>query len=68
MKKKSKGPPDLPEIGDWCKMRGGNTIGICASVNKDTMWVNVWWQGLPQSRETPKWCHLYELEKVELPI
>jgi hypothetical protein len=62
---KRKGPPNLPEIGDLCRMRGGQTEGVCAAVASGSLWTRVWWQGELPSRERPMLCHLYELEKRE---
>jgi hypothetical protein len=65
MKKRSKGPPNLPTIGDLCRLRGQEAEGVCANINPSNLWTQVWWQGRPPSRETPTLCHLYELERLE---
>lgn len=78
MKRKPKGPPNLPEIGDLCQLRGAKAVwsdglqqwmlppqGVCASVAVGSLWTHVWWQERPPSRETPTICHLYELERLE---
>ncbi len=64
MKHKSKGPPNCPKTGDFCKMRGGNIIGRCIKIYPN-LWVYVEWDA-PQSRAAPKWSHLYELEKIDM--
>ncbi len=64
MKKKSKGPSNCPKPYDYCKMRGGNVIGRCIRIYAN-LWTYVEWNA-PQSRMAPKWCHLYELEKLDM--
>ena len=54
-------PPNLPEVGDRCKMRGRNFAGILQKLNLE-LWAWVDWNG---HEHGPSICHLYELEKID---
>lgn len=62
--KKAKGPPNLPERGDKCKMRGRKNNGVLWTIDDDSLWSKVIWEFPPGG---PTYCHLYELEKM-IPI
>jgi hypothetical protein len=60
MKKIKKGPLNVPERGDKCILRGKSPIGILKTMDNESLWCVVEWE----NSQGPKYCHLFELEKI----
>ena len=58
--KTPKGPQNMPAIGDRCKMRGKEAAGQLVRITPDN-WAVVRWDG---DKPGPRYCHLFELEKI----
>lgn len=58
----SKAPPNTPERGDRCHLRGRPlATGVLAKLDDETKWVTVQWDS--HVDRAPKICHLFELER-----
>lgn len=49
-----------PERGDKVELRGRHKTGVPQKMDDDTNWCTVKWD-----KDGPKYCHLFELKKVE---
>lgn len=60
-----KAPPNLPAVGDACRLRGRAAIGTVLSINP-VNWARVSWKP-SRDQVAPHICHLFELEKIDAP-
>lgn len=59
----AKPPPNLPEVGDRCRMRADKTItGILMKYQPESNWSRVKWD---EHVIAPKLVHRFELMKLE---
>lgn len=66
-----KPPADLPKEGDRVRLKGRHNfgIGVINDINPENNWVSIDWDSAGSfghsGGNTPRICHLYELEKVD---
>lgn len=61
MTKAHKGPSDIPERGDRCRMRGKpRFVGTLLRYDPDNNWATVAWD----NRDGPTVCHRFELQII----
>jgi hypothetical protein len=53
-------PPNTPEVGDRCKLRGREATGKLISIG-DRQWASVEWDTV---KAGPRIVHLFELERI----
>jgi len=59
-----KSPPDLPEKGDYVRLRSDvETGGWLSSYNPENNWARVIWE----RGKGPTLCHRFELMKIDRP-
>lgn len=61
MTKTAKGPQNIPEVGDPCRLRGRPPRGKLLRVNPNNLWARVEWAS---EAPGPILVHLHELERV----
>lgn len=59
---KTKGPQNIPQVGDDCRLRGRAPRGKLAAVNDSTLWARVEWA---EDAKGPVLVHLHELERLD---